>query len=72
MTSNTPDMREVFLARAGARARLFMAGLMSIDEAVDGLLDAYARLRPCACDREMLETLTALSTPRSASRRRPA
>lgn len=35
-----PDLREVFLARAAARDRLFQSGDMTLDEAFDGLVSA--------------------------------
>jgi hypothetical protein len=49
----------VFLARAAARDRLVASGDMTLDEAIDGLSQAFERLRPCACGREMIERMMA-------------
>jgi hypothetical protein len=51
------DPREVFLARAAARDRLFLSGDIDIDTAIDGLVDAFYRLRPCTCMQESYRTM---------------
>ena len=62
------DPCEVFLAGAAARYRLFQSGDMDLDEAIDGLLDVLARLRPCACMEEGYRKMMA-PAPRSRRRR---
>lgn len=47
------DPRMVFLARAAARSRLVASGDMTLDEAIEGLVQAFEGLRPCACGREI-------------------
>jgi len=59
---------EVFLARAAARDRLFQSGDMDLDEAIDGLLDVLAQLRPCPCQSESYRRMMA-PAPRSRRRR---
>lgn len=38
--NDSPDPREIFLVRASARDRLFVAGEMTLDDAFDGLVPA--------------------------------
>jgi hypothetical protein len=48
--SNAPlDPRLVFLARAGARHTLVISGAMTLDDAFDGLIDAFDEIAPCRC-----------------------
>ena len=63
------DPRAVFLLRAAARYELFAAGEMELDEAIDGLADAFDVLRPCTCAREIYERLERYR-PRQPRRRR--
>jgi hypothetical protein len=49
------DARLSFLQRAHARLILVEAGEMDLDEAIDGLVDAFHQIRPCACTREIME-----------------
>ena len=51
------DPREAFLARAAARELLYSAGEMTLDGAIEGLLDTLEILRPCTCAREIFERL---------------
>jgi hypothetical protein len=48
------DPRLVFLARAGARHTLVISGAMTLDEAFDGLSDAFDDIAPCRCRWERL------------------
>jgi hypothetical protein len=55
MTLADPDPRLVFLHRAHARLLLVEAGELDIDDAVADLADAFHRLVPCACVREIVD-----------------
>jgi hypothetical protein len=50
------DPRLVFLERAAARLLLVKAGEMDLDEAIDGLVDAFDELtgRHCTCAQQTL------------------
>ena len=50
------DPRLVFLERAAARLLLVEAGEIELDEAIDGLVDAFDEMtgRQCTCARETL------------------
>jgi hypothetical protein len=63
------DPAMVFLARASACDRLVASGDMTLDEAIDGLILAFERLRPCACGREMIERMMT-PAPRQKQRAR--
>jgi hypothetical protein len=50
------DLRLALLARAAARLILVEAGVMTLDDAFDGIAVAFRELvAPCVCDRETLE-----------------
>jgi hypothetical protein len=45
------DPRLAFLARAAARFELVKAGEMQLDDAFDGLIEAFTHLVTCSCER---------------------
>jgi hypothetical protein len=56
------DARLIFLHRASDRLILFEAGEMTLDEAVDGLIE------PCECCREILDRWECASRKRRSRR----
>jgi hypothetical protein len=44
------DPRIVLLERAAARLRLVYSADLTLDQAIDGLADAFAAVRPCPCE----------------------
>ena len=56
------DPRAAFLIRAAARWTLFDSGVLSLDQAFDGLIES------CECDRENLERWERLYPPKQRRR----
>jgi hypothetical protein len=46
-TDDALDPRYLFLIRASARLRLVESRDLTLDEAINGLIDAFRELRPC-------------------------
>jgi hypothetical protein len=64
-----PDPGLVFLYRAAARLRLVKAGAMTVDEAIDGLVDHFEELiGPCDC---VCETVDRWERDFPPTRRKP-
>jgi len=66
VTTDAVDPRLAFLARAAARHTLVVAGLMTLDEAFQGLITCLS----CPCERETVDRWERLYPPRMNGRRR--
>jgi hypothetical protein len=64
------DPRLVFLLRASTKFTLVEAALQDADEAIDDLEHALHMLRPCTCEREMVERWERWDRERYCRRRR--
>jgi hypothetical protein len=53
--TTAPDPRAAFLLRAACRWELLEVGEMDLDEAIDGLIEPFMAIAPCACERDILE-----------------
>ena len=64
------DPRLVFLERAAARVLLVEAGEIDLDEAIDGLVDAFDELtgRQCTCAKETLGHWEIMFPPQTKGR----